>query len=190
MKSWRIQKQYSVTRRRMTLEKSRYRTSPLIELGIGQGRVRRDAVLEEVIGGLSGLMDCTPTGDIDQAGQVTELFEGMWIHAIPFFAFASRNSLPRSSPIRCHSTEKMNSGLGLRTAEGYHILDPGLHTGVHFPARQAGSHPGFRGPVTIFCYVQASVQHLSRGELEDHQPILREGHLARLGATFRKILAR
>jgi hypothetical protein len=92
MKSRRIQKQYPVTRRRMALEKSRDYTSTLIELGTGQRRIRRDAVLEEVIGGLSGLMDCTPTGDIDQAGHVIELLEGMWIHAFPFFAFASRNS--------------------------------------------------------------------------------------------------
>jgi hypothetical protein len=77
MKSWRVQKQYSVTRRRMALEKSRYCASTLIELGIGQKRIRRDTVLEEVIRGLSGLMDCTPTGDIDQAGCLIELLEGM-----------------------------------------------------------------------------------------------------------------
>jgi len=61
----------------VTLEKPRYGTSTLIELGIGQGRIRRDAVLQEVIGALSGLMNRAPTGDIDQAGHVIESFEGM-----------------------------------------------------------------------------------------------------------------
>lgn len=77
----------------------------------------------------------------------------------------------------------MNSGLGLRPAERYHILDQSLRAGFSFLLRQGGAHPGFREPATIFGYVPAPVQHLSRGELEDHRPIRREGLGHDLGAT-------
>jgi hypothetical protein len=58
----------------------------------------------------------------------------------------------------------MNSGLGLRAAEGYHIPEHSLRAGFSFLLRQAGAHPGFWVPATIFGYVVAPVQHLSRGE--------------------------
>jgi len=45
----------------------------LIQRRISQRRIRRDAVLKEVIGPAIGLMDCTPTGEIDEARHLIEL---------------------------------------------------------------------------------------------------------------------
>jgi hypothetical protein len=47
MKAGRIQEQDSVTESRVTLKKSCYRTSMLIERRICQGRISRDAVLRK-----------------------------------------------------------------------------------------------------------------------------------------------
>jgi hypothetical protein len=84
MKARRIEKQDSVTNLRMALEKSCYCTSTLIQLSIGQRRIRREAVLEEVIGQAIGSMDCTPTGEIDEATHLIEFVEKEHIHARSF----------------------------------------------------------------------------------------------------------
>jgi hypothetical protein len=84
MKARRIEKQDAVTNLRMALEKSCYCTSTLIQLSIGQRRIRREAVLEEVIGYAIGLMDCTPTGEINQASHLIEFVEKTYIHASLF----------------------------------------------------------------------------------------------------------
>jgi len=84
MKARRIEKQDSVTNLRMALEKSCYCTSTLIQLSIGQRRIRREAVLEEVIGYAIGLMDCAPTGEINQASHLIEFVEKTYIHASLF----------------------------------------------------------------------------------------------------------
>ena len=75
MKTWRIEKQDSVTTLRVALEKSRDCTSTLIQLCIGQRCTRREAVLEEVIGYVVGLIDGTPAGEIDQASHLIEFVE-------------------------------------------------------------------------------------------------------------------
>jgi hypothetical protein len=44
-----------------------------IQRGIGQRRVRRDAIPEEAIGVAAGLIVRTPTGEIDEARHLIEL---------------------------------------------------------------------------------------------------------------------
>jgi hypothetical protein len=94
MKAGRIQEQDSVTESRVTLKKSCYGTSMLIERRICQGRISRDAVLEEVVGGTLGLMDCTPTGELDEARHLIELVGEAPIHATPLLGTSS-------SPMGC-----------------------------------------------------------------------------------------
>src|SRR2546426_321154 len=108
MQARRIEKQDSVTKLRMALEKSCDCTSTLIQLSIGQRRIRREAVLEEVIGETIGLMDCTPTGEIDQAGHLIEVVEKTYTHASPFL-------WAPNSPIRCSvsSRNELQAGLGI-----------------------------------------------------------------------------
>jgi len=100
MKSGRIQEQDSVTESRVTLKKSCYRTSMLIERRICQGRIRRDTVLEEVVGGTLGLMDCTPTGELDEARHLIELVGETLIHATPFLGASSSPMGRAVSPVR------------------------------------------------------------------------------------------
>jgi len=56
--------------------------------------VRRDAVLEEVIGRAIGLIDCTPTGEIDEARHLVELVGRTWIHATPRLVNSERSDTP------------------------------------------------------------------------------------------------
>ena len=72
MKTWRIEKEDSVTTLRTALEKSCYCTRTLIQFNIAQRCTRREAVLEEVIGDVVGLIDGTPAGEIDQASHLSE----------------------------------------------------------------------------------------------------------------------